>query len=152
MTRRLAFAPGAMLCVMLFLAATVFAADLPPGKWWRRPEIVTQLALTEDQQNKLETIFRTSANDLIDLKGEVEKQNIALRGELDQPQLDRKNIRAAAARLSEARSKLFERELMLLVDMRSVLTESQWNRMRTALERRDERQPMQAPMRRQPRR
>jgi Spy/CpxP family protein refolding chaperone len=120
----------------------------------RRPEIVTQLALTEDQQNKLETIFRTSANDLIDLKGEVEKQNIALRGELDQPQLDRKSIRAAAARLSEARSKLFERELMLLVDMRSVLTESQWNRMRTALERRDERQrpQMQAPMRRQPRR
>jgi Spy/CpxP family protein refolding chaperone len=150
MTRRLAFALGAMLLA----ATTIFAADLPPGKWWRRPEIVRQLALTEEQQTRLETIFRSSANDLIDLKGEVEKQNIALRGELDQPQLDRNRIRAAATRLSEARSKLFERELMLLVDMRSALTESQWNRMRSALDRREEGQPrpQQGPMRRQPRR
>ena len=30
------------------------AADLPPGKWWRRPEIVQKLELTEDQQNRLD--------------------------------------------------------------------------------------------------
>jgi len=77
MKKQIAFALGAMLLI----ATTIVAADLPPGKWWRRPEIVSQLALTEDQQNKLETIFRSSAGDLIDLKGEVEKQNIALRGE-----------------------------------------------------------------------
>jgi len=151
MKKQIAFALGAML----LSATTILAADLPPGKWWRRPEIVNQLALTEDQQNKLETIFRTSASDLIDLKGEVEKQNIALRGELDQPKLDRTRIRAAAAHLSEARSKLFERELMLLVDMRGVLSETQWNKMRTALDRRDEQRGAQQGMpgmRRQPRR
>ena len=150
MKKPLAFALGAMLLTM-----TVLAADLPPGKWWRQPEIVRQLAITDEQQTKLENIFRTSANDLIDLKGEVEKQNIALRGELDQPQLDRARIRAAAAHLSDARSRLFERELMLLVDMRSVLTETQWNRMRTALERRrDETGGMQraVPPMRRPRR
>jgi Spy/CpxP family protein refolding chaperone len=142
MTRtRLAFALAAIL-----LTSSLLAADLPPGKWWRRPEIVTQLGLTTEQQNRLETIFRNSASDLIDLRGEVEKQNVALRGELDQPTLDRGRIRAIANRLSDARTRLFERELMMLVDMRAVLTEPQWNRMRDALEqRRDQMQQQQRP-------
>jgi Spy/CpxP family protein refolding chaperone len=120
---------------VLLLATTVFAADLPPGKWWRRPEIIQQLQLTDEQQSRLEAAFRVAADDLIDLRGEVEKTNIALRFELDRPQLDRQKIRSIAAHLSDARGKLFDRELMMLVDMRAVLTETQWNRMRTLLDR-----------------
>jgi Spy/CpxP family protein refolding chaperone len=124
-----------MAVLTLAFATTAFAqANLPPGKWWRRPEIVRQLNLAEDQQNKLETIFRTAASDLIDLRGEVEKQNIALRGDLDQSQLERATIRHDAQKLSEARARLFERELTMLVDMRGVLNDSQWTRMRNQLD------------------
>jgi Spy/CpxP family protein refolding chaperone len=119
----------------LVFAGSVSAADLPPGKWWRRPEIIQQLQLSEDQQTRLDGIFRTSADDLIDLRGGVEKANVALRSELDQPQLDRQKIRALATRLSELRGRLFDRELMMLVDMRAVLSDSQWNRMRQVLDR-----------------
>jgi hypothetical protein len=42
---------------------------------------------------------------------------------------------------------LFERELMMLVDMRSVLSETQWNRMRQMLERIQERPLGQQQMR-----
>ena len=125
----------ALSALIFALATSAFAqANLPPGKWWRRPEIVQQLNLAEEQQNKLEAIFRTASNDLIDLRGEVEKQNIALRGDLDQSQLDRAAIRRDAQKLSEARGRLFDRELMMLVDMRGVLNDAQWNRMRTALD------------------
>jgi len=109
-------------------------AQLPPGKWWRRAEIVNQLGLSEDQQERLDAIYRSSANDLIDLRGAVEKENIALRGELDQVQLNRANIQRDAARLNEARGRLFLRELAMLTDMRAVLTDPQWNRMRAQLE------------------
>lgn len=129
MKRRFAFA----LLTAFLAVSPLLAADLPPGKWWRRPEIVRELSLTEDQQSRLEGIFRQSANDLIDLKADVEKHTVALRGELDQTQLDRARIRAAAQRLNESRAKLFERELILLVDMRSVLSEQQWNQMRSRL-------------------
>ena len=125
--------------ILIAIAIAAFAASafaqLPPGKWWRRPEIINQLALTEDQQTRLDGIFRVSAGDLIDLRGDVEKQNIALRGELDQPQLNRANIRKIAAQLNEARGRLFERELSMLVDMRAVLSDQQWNHMRAALDR-----------------
>src|SRR6266481_8919102 len=48
-------------------------------------------------------------------------------------QLDRAAIRRDAQKLSDARGRLFERELMMLADMRGVLNESQWNRMRSGL-------------------
>jgi hypothetical protein len=143
MIRRLAFS-----LIVLFAAGSAFAQALPPGKWWRRPEIVQTLSLSGDQQDRLESIFRASANDLIDLKADVEKQNIALRGELDRPQLDRGAIRQIATRLSEVRGRLFDRELMMLVDMRAVLSDVQWNRMRNELNR-FERRPMPPGARRQ---
>ncbi|MCU1350153.1 MAG: hypothetical protein JWO56_3183, partial [Acidobacteria bacterium] len=59
-----------------------------------------------------------------------------------QPQLNRADIQHAAAKLSEARARLFERELMMLVDMRAVLTDAQWTRMRNELEARGQRQQM----------
>ena len=133
---------------ILFLATTVMAADLPPGRWWRQPAIVQMLVLTDDQQSRLETIFRGNANDLIDLKAEVEKSNIALRGELDRPQLDRAAIRRVAVRLNDARARLFERELMMLVDMRSVLNDTQWNRLRSELDRINRGQQQQRPRQR----
>ena len=118
----------------LILATSAFAqGNLPQGKWWRRPEIIQTLNLSEEQQDKLETIFRNASSDLIDLRGEVEKQNINLRGELDQQQLDRAAIRRDAQKLSDARGRLFERELTMLVDMRATLNDAQWNRMRSGL-------------------
>lgn len=138
--------------ILLGLAASLLitsfaAADpaLPAGKWWRRPEIVQELALADEQQDRLDAIFRTAANDLIDLRGAVEKQNISLRGLLDQPQLDRAAIHREATRLSESKGRLFDRELSMLIDMRGVLTDPQWSRMRNQLDRMGNPQRQQQP-------
>jgi hypothetical protein len=124
--------PLTLVLAMAFAGSAM--AQLPAGKWWRRPEIIRQLGLTEDQQTRLESVFRGSANDLIDLKAEVDKRSIELRGDLDQSQLNRASIQKVAERLNDARSRLFSRELSLLVDMRSVLNDDQWNRMRSSLD------------------
>ena len=121
--------------VALTLAMSVSAAPLPPGKWWRRPEFATNLQLTNDQQVRLDLIFRLAANDLIDLRADAEKTSIAIRSELDQQVLNRDALRKLAARLSETQGKLFDKELMMLVDMRSVLNDDQWGRLRSELDR-----------------
>ena len=130
--------------MVLTLAMSVSAAPLPPGKWWRRPEFATNLQLTNDQQVHLDLIVRLAANDLIDLRADAEKTSIAIRSELDQPQINRENLRKLAAKLSETQGKLFDKELMMLVDMRSVLSDDQWSRLRSELDRprdgRDKRQ------------
>lgn len=131
---------------LIIAAGIAEAQQLPPGKWWRRAEVVQQLELTADQQERLDEVFRGAANDLIDAKAAVEKLQVALRGEIDRPQLRRTEIQRVAGELTAARGHLFERELMMLVDMRAVLNESQWNRLRQHLDRikeRDRRGPMQ---------
>ena len=136
--------------MMMLVAATlvVEAQQLPPGKWWRRDEVVRQLELTRDQQDKLDEVFRRAADHLIDAKANVDKLQIALRGELDRAQLRRQELQRLAAQLTQARGKLFEHELMMLADMRAVLTEQQWARLRAELERRrdrDQQQPRPRP-------
>jgi Spy/CpxP family protein refolding chaperone len=139
----------AVFFVVLCFVATSMFAQLPPGKWWRRPQVVQTLSLSVDQQDRLDAIFRGAANDLIDTKAELDKSTVALRGELDRPQLDRAAIRAIAQRINQARSRKFERELMMLADMRAVLTEEQWKQMRHQLdELRDEQDKPRPKMRR----
>ena len=41
--------------LLLLLFATSAFGQLPPGKWWRQPEIIQRLSLTEEQQDKLAT-------------------------------------------------------------------------------------------------
>lgn len=144
MRKRIAFAALAMLVASAALAQI----NLPPGKWWRRPEVIRELNLSDDQQNRLESVFRGAANDLIDARGDVEKQAVALRAALDQPQLDRNEIRQIAQRLNDARGKQFQRELLLLVDMRAVLNDAQWARMRATLDRLEQRRDQRMDQRR----
>ena len=125
-----------IVLLLIVFMPPLFAADLPPGRWWRSPEIVAQLELSQDQQSRLDAIFRSAANRLIDARGEVEKLQIAIRTELDQPQLNRANLQRLANELSAARGRLFENEIMMLVDMRGVLNEFQWSTLRSHLDRR----------------
>jgi Skp family chaperone for outer membrane proteins len=128
-----------LLAASFTLTSIAEAQQMPPGKWWRRDEVARQLELTSEQQNKLDEVFRGAANELIDARGDVEKLQIALRGELDRVQLRRQELQRLATQLTQARGKLFERELMMLADMRGILNDDQWNRLRTFLDRAQER-------------
>ena len=138
MTKRLLLA-----ATLLLAAAFASAQNMPPGKWWQRQELVRELQLTAEQQDKLDDIFRAAANGLIDAKAEVEKLQIAMRSEIDRPQIRRADILRIAKQLGDARGVLFEREIAMMLDMHGVLNEQQWNRMRAVLDRRDQMQQQQ---------
>ena len=133
-----------IVAAALLLAATFAEAQqLPPGRWWRREEVVRQLELTRAQQEKLDQVFQSVANDLIDAKANVEKLQVALRAELDRPQVRRAELQRLAAQLTQARGKLFEHEILMLADMRGVLNEEQWTQLRSHLDQRPPQRPMQ---------
>lgn len=136
MGKRILFA-AALVVTALAGTAQPGPPPLLPGKWWHRPEVIKQLELSPQQQERLDDIFRNAANELIDARGEVEKQQVALRGELERSQIRRKDLQAIAAKLSEARAELFERELMMLVDMRAVLTDPQWDKLKRHIDHRE---------------
>jgi hypothetical protein len=138
MKQRVLFA-ALLITATCTLATIAEGQQLPPGKWWRREEVARQLELTRDQQDKLDEVFRTAADGLIDAKADVEKLQVSLRGELDRVQLRRQELQRLAGQLTLARGKLFERELMMFADMRGILNDEQWNRLRTFLDRAQER-------------
>ena len=124
--------------IALFLATTAAGQNppsLPQGRWWSRPELAQRLKLTPAQQSKLDAIAKSGASELIDLRADLEKRNLELRATLDEAVPDRAEVRKAAARVSEARSRIFDRELSLLLDMRAALSSEQWTRLRATLDR-----------------
>jgi hypothetical protein len=128
----------AVTMLLAAFATSAFANELPPGKWWRRPELARMLELSQQQQEKLDVVFREAATELIDIKADVDKLSIAMRSELDRAQLNRQEIQNLAGKLNAARGRMFSRELMMLVDMRAVLNDAQWSRLRSELEKRRE--------------
>ncbi len=123
---------GAILLALVAPAA--IAQDMPPGKWWQRSEVVRELGLTNEQRDRLDTIFRGTAPELMQLRDATQKKAMELRAQIDRPVLDREAIQRAAAEVSDARARLFERELLMLVEMRGVLNQQQWNRFRSNIE------------------
>jgi hypothetical protein len=117
-----------ILAVLILIAIGAQAQPMP-GKWWRREAIAQKLELNREQQRRLDEIFQSAAEELIDQKAQVTKLELQLRGELDRPQLRRPEIQRIASQLNTARGRLFERELMMLVDMRGVLEEEQWQKL-----------------------
>ncbi|MGK2856365.1 MAG: Spy/CpxP family protein refolding chaperone [Thermoanaerobaculia bacterium] len=109
---------------------------MPKGKWWRMPEVAKQLKLTAEQQKQLDDVFNQSQSELIDLKADADKLGIELRAQLEKSQAARKDVLSVAQKLGVARGRLFEREVAMMVDMKSVLTEEQWSELRAKLEER----------------
>ena len=50
----------------------------PPGIWWHNPDLVQKLALTPDQQKRMDDILQQSRLQLVDLRANVEKQEVSL--------------------------------------------------------------------------
>ena len=134
MNKRMLIVPVA---VFLTAATALAQVGLPPGKWWKTPRVVERLQITPEQQSKLDRVFLSSASELIDLKAEVEKRSLELRAQLERNDLDREKIQSAADGVNQARAAQFARELMMLVDMRAVLTDQQWTLLRRALDERN---------------
>lgn len=120
-----------LIAVLLFVAATVAQAQqpMPYGKWWQRPAMASKLQLTPDQQQKLDDIFKGSQDELLDARADVKKLEIDFRRELNRSELRRPVLQKAASDLSAARARMFDRELLMLVEMRTVLKDYQWVRL-----------------------
>jgi Spy/CpxP family protein refolding chaperone len=117
---------------------------MPKGRWWKVPEVARQLELTAEQQDRLDAIFSARSKELIDLKATMDKSAIDLRAGLETFDSKPADVQKLAGAFSDARGRLFRKEIEMLTEMRGELSESQWIRLRTAVaERMSDRPPEQ---------
>jgi Spy/CpxP family protein refolding chaperone len=101
----------------------------PPGMWWKNPDLIQKLSITADQQKRMDDIFQQSRLQLIDLKANVEKQEITLEPMLAANPPDTNKVLAQIDKIAQARAELEKANAKMLLGIRTVLTPDQWTKL-----------------------
>ena len=109
----------------------------PPGIWWHNADLIQKLNLTPDQQKKMDDILQQSRLQLIDLRANVEKQEVLMEPMLAANPPDTNKILAQIDHTAQARAELEKANAKMLLGIRNVLTPDQWTKLQA--ERRDRR-------------
>ncbi len=102
---------------------------VPPGMWWKNPDMVTKLSLTADQQRRMDEIFQQSRIQLVDLKASLEKEQINLEPLLNASSLDQGRTLAEISKIADLRADLEKANAKMLLGLRGVLTTDQWTKL-----------------------
>jgi Spy/CpxP family protein refolding chaperone len=101
----------------------------PPGIWWHNPDLVQKLTLTPDQQKRMDDILQQSRLQLIDLRANVEKQELLMEPMLAANPPDTNKVLAQIDRTAQARAELEKVNAKMLLGIRNVLTPDQWTKL-----------------------
>jgi Spy/CpxP family protein refolding chaperone len=103
----------------------------PPGMWWKNPMVVQRLTLTPEQTRKMDDIFQQSRLQLIDLKANVEKQQVLLEPMISANPPNTAKAMAQIDKVADARANLEKANARMLLGIRGVLTPDQWTNLST---------------------
>jgi Spy/CpxP family protein refolding chaperone len=132
---------------LLIVASVTVQAQGPEGHRWWDGQIAKDLELTPEQSSRIRDTVRASRPQLIQLRASVQVAEAELRDEMAADPVDRGRAGEAIDRVVKARGELMQAVSRMSLDLRMVLTASQWQE----LERRRPRGTgLARPARRQP--
>jgi Spy/CpxP family protein refolding chaperone len=97
--------------------------------WWKNPDIIQKLTLTAEQQKRMDDIFQQSRLQLIDLKANVEKQEVMLEPMLAANPPDTNKVLGQIDHVASARAELEKANARMLLGIRGVLSADQWTKL-----------------------
>jgi Spy/CpxP family protein refolding chaperone len=98
--------------------------------WWNNAEIAEKIGLNDQQKQQLEKISQASRLKMIDLRADLEKQQVILEPMLQAFHPDEAQVLAQVEKVSQARSALEKERVQSMLATRNVLTEDQWNKLK----------------------
>jgi Spy/CpxP family protein refolding chaperone len=99
------------------------------GRFWNDPQIVDQLKLTEDQRKAMDQILLDHREKLIDMRGNVEKAELAMEPLMSADQPNESEILAQIDKVAQARAELEKANARFLLALRAKLTPEQWKQL-----------------------
>jgi Spy/CpxP family protein refolding chaperone len=99
-------------------------------KWWKDPELVQKLHISDDQVQKIDKIAQDHQIQEIDLRADLEKQNAILRSEMETDPPNEAQVFAQIDKVTQARANLEKSHVELLLAVRHVLTTEQAQKLR----------------------
>ena len=95
--------------------------NLPRGKWWRMPEVASELKISPEEQTTLDDLFYKHRNRMIDHMGELQKGQLALEQFIENENLDEAACKDQFQKVLEARNKLSTERYSFLIEVRKLL-------------------------------
>lgn len=102
---------------------------LPPGTWWRNPDMVQKLGINTDQQKKIEDVFQQHRLKLVDLDATLRKEEITLEPLMSADSPDEATTLGQIDKVAQARAELEKANARFLFAIRRVLTPDQWKKL-----------------------
>jgi len=100
-----------------------------PGAWWKNSEIVKKLELSEAQVSQIEQTFLEHRLRLVDLRADLERQELKLQPLLDADRPEEATVASQIDLVTAARGKLEKENAMMLLAIRRVLSVEQWKKL-----------------------
>ncbi len=113
------------LLVFGLLSTPLLAQGSVQSRWWTNPRVIEGLGLSDEQQERIESIAYENESLGIDLKASERKANLELARLLDQPEFDQDAIDAAIDRVVEAKCAQTRSGLESRAAIAGVLTQEQ---------------------------
>ena len=120
---------GLLMVLGLLVPAIASAADAPPGKWWHLPRIVDHLRITDQEKQTLDRLFLENRRELINLKGQLEIEQLELEHLLDQDPMKEPAVMEQFRKLQEARSRLGLATFQFILQVRKTLGYERFQRL-----------------------
>ena len=113
---------GMLVCsAMIFGVVQAYADDVGPGRWWRSPEFSRDMGLTDREKQILDDMFVKNRNALIDMKSDIEKEQLKLEDILEKDPVNESAARAQFKRIQERREKLAVERFKYILEVRKTL-------------------------------
>jgi Spy/CpxP family protein refolding chaperone len=102
------------------------------GEWWSNPEVAERIGLSDQQKQQLEKISLDSRLKMIDLRADLEKQQVILGPLLQTYHPDEAQVLGQVEKVSQARAAVEKERVQTMLASRGVLTEDQWNKLKNS--------------------
>jgi Spy/CpxP family protein refolding chaperone len=112
---------GGFLMALWLVPAPVLGQEIGQGRWWRWPRLAERLQLTEGQRTQLDEKFYASRRHLIDLRAQVEREQLEVQRLLEREPLDDTAVLAQFKNLDAARAKLARERFAFIVEIRKIV-------------------------------
>jgi len=98
-------------------------------RWWNNPKLAERLKLTDEQRKAFDAAYLEHREKLIDLRGSLEKAELAMEPLMDADQPNEAKILAQIDKLAQARAELEKANARFLLAIRAKLTPEQWKQL-----------------------
>ena len=118
------------LVLFVFLYLLSFSAYAYYGskanyKWWKNPNIASEMGLTRQQVNSIEKIFRSNKNKILRLQRELSQKEILLRQKLNESDSNNEEVLGLIDEIEHIKAELTKIKVQMFLQVKSILTPEQ---------------------------